>query len=115
MSDGIKGFIEALSERGLNPRQEDDLVLYEVMPETGAHAQMAVETGVSVIELEQWPHAPPHWIHLPAGIRFPNTNTQASPKAGWLMHSRNILGWGDTPPATRWTTHVRGVLGEAIE
>ena len=115
MNDGVRGFIEALTaQHGFNPKEDDGLVLYQITPVAGAHARTAVETAVSVIELEQWPRVPPHWIHLPAGICFPKTNSQGSLKAGWLMHSRNINNWGDALPGICWTSHVRAVLGEAI-
>ena len=113
MSDGVKGYIDALTKLGLNPTMEAGLVIYRIEPVDGFHAGNRVETGVSVEELAMWPQAPPHWIHLPTYIGFPKTNSQASTKPGWLKHSRDIIGWGDAPPANCWTSHVRAVLGEA--
>ena len=115
MSSGVQGFIEALSERGLKPRQDGGLVLYRVTPAIGVHADTVIETGVVVDELSAWPQTPPHWVHLPADIRISNANSRKSPKTGWMMHSRTILGWGDTLPITCWINHARAVLGEAIE
>ena len=50
----------------------------------------------------------------PAAIGFAQTNSQSSPKSGWLMHSREFRGWGDAAPGKNWASHVRSVLGEAI-
>ena len=113
MNHGVQGFIDALTQLGLSPTVEAELVIYRIEPVDGAHAGIAVETGVSVAELAPWPQAPPHWIHLPAGISFTRTNSAASTKPGWLKHSRDIIGWGDAPPGVWWTSHVRAVLGEA--
>ena len=106
-------FIADMTELGLDPTAEAELVIYRVTPIDGARAGTPVETGVSLDELGSWPQVPPHWVHLPASVRFPQTNTQPSPKSGWLMHSRNITGWGDAPPAVGWASHIRAVLSEA--
>ena len=113
MGHGVQGFIDALTQHGLDPTVEAGLVLYRITPVEGAHAGIEVETGVSADELSPWPQAPPHWVHLPASIGFPETNSGASTKHGWLKHSRDIIGWGDAPPGVWWTSHVRAVLGEA--
>ena len=113
MSHGVQGFIDALTQLGLNPAVEAELVIYRIEPVDGAHAGIEVETGVSADELALWPQAPPHWVHLPADIVFPKTNSRASAKSGWLRHSRDIIGWGDAPPGVWWISHVRAVLGEA--
>ena len=113
MGHGVQGFIDALTQLGLDPTVEAGLVLYRIIPVEGAHAGIEVETGVSADELGAWPQAPPHWVHLPPGIGFPETNSRASTKSGWLKHSRDIIGWGDAPPGICWTSHVRAVLGEA--
>lgn len=113
MDHGVQGFIDALTELGFDPEVEDGLVVYRIEPVDGAHAGTAVVTGVSVDELSPWPQAPPHWIHLPAGVSFPETNSRSSTKADWLKHSRNVIGWGDASPGVCWTSHVRAVLGEA--
>ena len=102
-----------MAQLGLNPRVEAGLVIYWIIPVEGAHAGVAVETGVSTDELTPWPQVPPHWVHLPADITFSGTNSQASPKQRWLMHSRQLIGWGNEPPGRCWAGHVRSVLGEA--
>ena len=113
MELGARRFVDDMTEFGLDPRVEAELVIYRVTPIDGACAGTAVETGVSLDELGSWPQVPPHWVHLPASVRFPETNSQPSPKSGWLMHSRQITGWGDAPPAIGWASHVRAVLSEA--
>lgn len=111
---GVQGFIDDMAQLGFNLTVEAELVIYRIIPIDGAHAETTVETGVSADELASWPQAPPHWVHFPAGICFSRTNSQASPKSGWLMHSRQITGWGDAPPGICWTSHVRAILSEAI-
>ena len=98
---------------GFNPWIEAELVIFAIEPVEGAHAGAQVETGVTTEELGMWPQAPPHWIHLPSTITFAHTNSQASAKSKWLMHSRQISGWGDAPAGVAWASHVRAVLGEA--
>ena len=113
MTTGVQGFIDALTQLGLDPAVEAGLVIYRIEPVEGAHAGIEVESGVSTDELAPWPLAPPHWIHLSASISFLKTNSDASTKPGWLKHSRDIIGWGDAPPGIWWTSHVRAVVGEA--
>lgn len=113
MNQGVQGFMDDMAKLGLNPRVEAGLVIYRIEPVEGAHAGAAVETGVGADELAAWPQVPPHWVHLPADIAFSRTNRQASPKQGWLMHSRQLNGWGDAPPGRCWAGHVRAVIGEA--
>ena len=115
MKHGIEGFMDGMTQLGFSPMEEAGLVVYRITPVDGAHAGIVVETGVSIDELAPWPQVPPHWIHLPKGVNFPRTNSQGSPKEGWLMHSRQLNGWGDAPAGVCWTSHVRAVLNEAIE
>ena len=110
----MQGFIEDMARLGIVPEIGAGLAVYRVEPVDGAHAGNSVETGVSLDELLSWPLAPPHWIHFPATIRFSRTNSQPSPRSGWVMHSRQIAGWGDTQPGVGWVSHIRAVLGEAI-
>ena len=112
MQPGVQRFTDDMTRLGIVPRIETGLVVYRVEPVDGAHAGNPVETGISVDELLSWPLAPPHWIHFPASIRFPRTNSQPSPRPGWVMHSRQITGWGDTSPGIGWVSHIRAVLSE---
>ena len=113
MNQAIQGFMDDMAQLGLNPRVEAGLVICRIIPVEGAHAGVAVETGVSTDELTPWPQVPPHWVHLPEDITFSRTNSQASPKQRWLMHSRHLNGWGNEPPGRCWAGHVRSVIGEA--
>ena len=110
----VNKFIDDMAKFAVDVQVEAELVTYRVTPVDGAHAGSPVQTAVSIDELDSWPHAPPHWIHLPAEIKFPKTNSQNSPRSAWLKHSRQITGWGDAPPAISWVSHVRGVISEAI-
>ena len=94
-------------------RVEDGLVIYQIVPVDGALAGVPVQTGVSVDELQPWPQVQPHWVHLPEDISFSHTNSEASTRSGWLKHSRDLIGWGDTEPAVCWISHLRSVLGDA--
>ena len=113
MNTGVQGFMDDMAELGFSLTVEAGLVVYRITPVDGAHAGIAVETGVSIDELSPWPQVSPHWIHFPADISFSRTNSKASPKQGWLMHSRQVSGWGDAPPGICWASHVRGFLSEA--
>ena len=114
MQAGVERFIQDMARLGFEAILEVDLVVYRVVAVDGGYAGRSVETGVSVAELEPWAQVPPHWLHFPGGVRFSQTNSQPSPKTGWLMHSRQITGWGDAPPAVAWASHVRAVLSEAV-
>lgn len=111
---GAAAFAAALTRCGANPRELNGHIAYVVEPVEGALAGEIVETAVSIQELARWPLVPPHWVHLPASVRFAATNSQPSALPGWLQHSRQIAGWGrDADPAAGWLAHVRAVVGEA--
>lgn len=112
---GVEAFVAALKGFGAEPVVESTLVTYTVTPVVGALAGHAVRTGVAVDEVVPWPTAPPHWIHLPAGVAFTATNAGGSPMDGWVSHSRDIPAWGTAKePVAAWLAHVRGVVGCAI-
>ena len=114
MQTGVKAFMQDMTELGFEATLEAELVIYRVMAVDGAYAGRSVETGVSIGELDPWPQVPPHWLHFPVGIRFSRTNSKSSHKSGWLVHSRQITGWGDAPAGIAWASHVRAVLSEAV-
>lgn len=114
MQQPQQAFVDAMDEIGLQPTKEADLVVCRITPAAGARSGCTVEVGVSIHELDGWPLVPPHWIHLPADVEFTTTNSEPSPKIGWLRHSRNSSGWGDAPPTVCWTAHLQAVLSEAI-
>ena len=103
-----------MAQLELQPTVEAGLVVCCFTPVEGARAGDSTQVGVSIDELAFWPMAPPHWIHLSSEIRFLRTNSQPSSKPGWLMHSRNVSGWGDAEPQIGWTSHLQAVLSEAI-
>lgn len=114
LAAGAEGFIAGLRECGLNPVVEGEVVRFATKPIMGGLAEAMVDCGVTVEDLGSWPVVPPHWLHLPSEVRFPRTNSQGSPIAGWLRHSRPPAGWGnDASPAAAYLAHVRGILGEA--
>ena len=114
MSSGTRAFVNRMAELGFNPVPEGNLVIYRVIPVGGAHDGCQVETGVSVDELVSWPDLPPHFIHLPASIRFSHPPYDTSPKSGWRRHSRKISEWGNTDPGVHWASNIRAVLCAAI-
>ena len=114
MQTGVEAFIQDMTELGLETRLEAELVIYKVVAVDGAYAGRPVETGIGIGELEPWPQVPPHWLHFPTDVRFSSTNSNPSPKSGWLMHSRQIAGWGDAPAGVAWVSHVRAVLSEGV-
>jgi hypothetical protein len=114
MADPVDAFMANLAALGTEPERRGPLIVYSVDIISGPHAGAAVETGVEIAELTGWPIAPPHWIHMDAVVAFEHTNSQQSPVAGWMRHSRQIADWGSDPdPGQAWLAHVRGVLGEA--
>lgn len=114
MEVGEEGFLAGLRRCGCEPDKRNDVVVFTVVAAGGSHAGEAIETGVSVGELAAWPSVPPHWVHLPRSITFTRTNSKPSPVSGWLMHSRNIVGWGNAEePAQGWIAHARSVIEES--
>ena len=114
LEDGIEQFLRRLTELGLNPRVEAELLFYDIQPVEGARAGRSTRTAVAVAELRRWPLVPPHWVHVSSEVGFKSTNSRPSPRRGWTMHSRQIVRWGeDSDPEIAWVSHVRGVLGEA--
>ena len=108
-------FLAGLRRCGCEPANQSEVIVFTIVAITGLMAGQEVETGVAINELSAWPSVPPHWVHLPASVGIAHSNTQASPVQGWLMHSRNIAGWGDAAePAQAWIAHVRSVVGEAL-
>jgi hypothetical protein len=111
---GVEAFVAALEEFGAEPTVEPTLVIYKIIPVSGGLAGRAVRSGVAIDEVSPWPTTPPHWIHLPAYVKFASTNAGASPRDGWRAHSRDIPAWGTAQvPVAAWLAHVRGVLGAA--
>ena len=114
MQTGVEAFIQDMTELGFEATLEADLVVYQVVAVDGVYAGEPTETGLGLGELQPWPQVPPHWLHFPSGLRFSSTNSRPSPKSGWLMHSRQITGWGDAPVGVAWVSHVRAVLSETV-
>src|SRR5690348_16681550 len=103
MSDPIEQFIAGLGSLAAAPDRRGGLIVYRIDALDGGHAGKTLETAVEIAELVNWPVAPPHWIHLPGAVCFAHTNSQPSPLAGWLRHSRQINGWGtDRHPTRAW-------------
>ena len=113
MNTGVQKFVDDMTKAGFAAKVEAEVVTFQIIPVDGARAGRSVDTGVSTGELDPWPQAPPHWIHFPTDVTLSRTNSQPSPISGWVMHSRNLPGWGDAPPAVSWASHVRAVLSEA--
>jgi len=116
-ADGVTRFVTDLEEEGHRPAVHGDVVRYHVVPVAGAQAGQEVITGVGTSELQAWPMAPPHWIHLGEGVALSsstNTDTQLCPP-GWRRHSFDTGAWVlNRKPIHLWVAHVRGVLSLAI-
>ena len=112
--EGPDGFTAGLATYGAAPTTVDRFIIYRVDIVQGRFAGQTVETAVAIDELARWPMVPPHWIYLHDTVTFAASNIQPCTMAGWLGHSRGIVGWGnDTDPAAGWVAHVRGVIGDA--
>ena len=104
-------FIAGLERCNCAVAVEHGIVSFGVRAVVGEHLGNNVETGVAIDELVGWPIAPPHWVHFPDWVRVGKTNARPSTQPGWLMHSRNIIGWGSArEPAQEWLAHVQAVL-----
>ena len=64
MEFAVQRFVDDMTELGLDPRVEAELVICRVTPIDGARAGTPVETGVSLDELGSWPQVPAHWVVL---------------------------------------------------
>jgi hypothetical protein len=112
---GPEGFRAGIQRCGAKPRIEESVVTFEVTPLDGSLVGTRTRAGVGIDELSSWPAVPPHWVHLPADVAFARSNTRPSSVSNWVMHSREIRGWGNAAdPAQAWIAHVRAVLGDAI-
>lgn len=116
LSEASQQFIADMTAAGAPARADGPRILYDVVAVGGAHAGQTITTGVSISEVQSWPAVPPHWIHLPAAVRFAETNmddTDCAP--GYTRHSRDY-GYTDTSihPARAWLSHVRGFISIAI-
>lgn len=112
----IQQFVYDMTAVGATARADGQRILYDVVAVGGALNGQTVTTGVSVSEVQSWPMVPPHWIHLPDSVTFPETNmddTDCLP--GWTRHSRDF-SYTDMsmPPALAWLRHVRGFISIAI-
>ena len=87
-ADPVNVFFAGLAGHQAAPVQRGNLIVYRVDVLAGHHANQLIETGVEVVEVANWPVAPPHWLHFPATVSFLRTNSQPSEHPGWLRHSR---------------------------
>lgn len=110
-------FADDMAAVGAPVRAEPGRLLYDVVAVSGALAGQMVSTGVSLSEVQSWPQAPPHWVHLPDTVQFAATNadnTDCPP--GWRRHSREFIFTDmSIPPALAWLRHVRGLLSLAVD
>lgn len=122
MSDasGLTGpaqqFIDDMCAVGASAYADGPRILYDVVAVGGALNGQTVMTGVSVSEVQSWPMVPPHWIHLPDSVAFPETNMDdIDCPSGWKRHSRDF-SYTDMSilPALAWLRHVRGFISIAI-
>lgn len=116
LTGGAKRFFDDLTAELHEPVRQGGVIRYSVVPASGPLSGSRVETGVSVGELEGWPAAPPHWIHLPESVQFAHTNCDAQDcPPGWRRHSRDTGQWLlDRPAVHLWIAHVRGMLAMAL-
>jgi hypothetical protein len=116
LSDAARQFVSDMTQAGAVARVDGPRIFYDVTAVGGALNGQTVTTGVSVSEVQSWPMAPPHWIHLPAVVTFAETNADETDcLPGWKRHSRDFsLTDMSVPPARAWLRHVRGFISIAI-
>ncbi|MGB3170368.1 MAG: hypothetical protein WBB62_13005 [Rhodococcus sp. (in: high G+C Gram-positive bacteria)] len=116
LSTPAQKFVDDMTAAGAPAWVDGPRILFDVVAVDGALAGQTVTTGVSVSEVQSWPLAPPHWIHLPETVAFAETNMDDTDcPAGWKRHSRDF-SYADTsvPLALAWLRHVRGFVSIAI-
>lgn len=108
-------FMSDMAAVGAPVEAEEARLMYQVLAIGGALAGQKVLTGVSLSEVQGWPLAPPHWVHLPDFVSFSETNMdEADCPPGWKRHSRDFnLTDTSIPPALAWLRHVRGFISLA--
>jgi len=113
--DGVEGFRADLEDLGTVTDVNGTVVTYEVLAVAGALAGRLVLTAVGVDELGGWPAVQPHWIHLPAEVKFAASNVDGSSTLpGWQRHSRQIGIWDMSGhPGQAWLAYVRSVVSMA--
>lgn len=116
LSAPARRFVEDMAAVGVAVQAEGSRLMYDVIAVGGGLAGQRVTTGVSLSEVQGWPLAPPHWVHLPDSVVFDETNmdeTDCPP--GWKRHSRDFnLTDTSVPPALAWLRHVRGFISLAL-
>lgn len=112
-------FVTTLESWGYEVERSHGLVTFPLTVAAGTLAGQTVRAGVHENELECWPMAPPHWIHLPkaALVSIVNglaTNRQRSPIAGWSGYSWVFPNWrGTGQPIRALLAHIQDLLGHA--
>lgn len=109
-------FADDMAAVGAPVRAETGRLMYDVIAVGGALAGQTVSAGVSLAEVQNWPQAPPHWVHLPDAVAFEATNSDTTDcPPGWRRHSREFAFTDmSIPPALAWLRHVRGLLSLAV-
>jgi hypothetical protein len=112
---GIDAFIGGVEAQQIPVDRRDALLIYRLVPLTGAAATLEVETGIEIGELAGWPAVPPHWVHVPNSLQLAGGGQQPSTLDGWSRYSRPHPGRLDASaaPAREWIAHVRALLGTA--
>jgi hypothetical protein len=109
-------FADDITAAGATVRAEPGRLLFDILAVGGALTGQWVSTGVSLAEVQNWPQAPPHWVHLPDTVVFETTNSDTTDcPPGWRRHSREFNFTNTSiPPAKAWLSHVRGLLSLAL-
>jgi hypothetical protein len=112
---GVDAFVSSIADQGIPIAHRGNLIVYRIVPFTGAAAMREVETGVEIGDVAGWPLTPPHWIHVPNGFQFPGGSQQPSVQDGWSRYSRPHPNRLDSSPVPgrEWIAHVRAFLGTA--
>lgn len=115
LSPAAQQFVDDMTAAGAAAWIDGTQVLYKVQATDGQLAPEIITTGVGLADVQSWPAIPPHWVHLPETLTFPQTNEEATECPGWKRHSRDYGNPDPTvPPALSWLRHVRGCLTIAI-
>lgn len=106
---GIDRFISDLEKLGFSTERRGNLVLVEldVSPEE-APALNQVGTDPP----KDFPHSPPHWLHLPKKLVLEDEDGRASELGEeWRKWSRKHPSWPSSADAIQsWLAHARSLM-----
>lgn len=106
---GIERFVTDLEGLGFHTERRNNIVLVELdvsLPAGPSSSQVGTDPP------KDYPHNPPHWLHLRKELVLENEEGRASELGDeWRKWSRKHPNWPGGVNATRsWLAHARSLL-----